>query len=227
MRKTPQQKNQHHYPRRAVIIPNHCSNSLTVTGPGSEDFFAKVETFAAAEEDNNFIGSFIPMPAELKDIHSGSTTIDGVVVKKWRIIDNESVAVSDIDLTLLADLYGTADWYDWCVANWGTKWGAYDVDYDGKACIRFDSAWSPPIPAIRTISEMFPTATFELAFAEGGSCFYGSQTIQNGVVVDGFERDEPDEFWDEHALDENGDPEMMLTDECRDFIEAHGLHTGG
>lgn len=48
--------------------------------------------------------------------------------------------------------YGYKDWYDWCNANWGTKWNAYDVHYtdhkfDGdnsKLVIQINTAWDTP-----------------------------------------------------------------------------------
>lgn len=47
----------------------------------------------------------------------------------------------------LTEKYGYADWYDWCVGNWGTKWDAcelfYDIDGD-EITVSFDTAWSPP-----------------------------------------------------------------------------------
>ena len=201
-------------------MPNHCSNSLTVTGPDAEKFFEAV----SKSDTHDFIGYLIPMPVEITAISTGSCTIDGERVEKWREIDGKNVKVSELDLQHIADLYGTADWYTWANTHWGTKWGAYDVDIAAPR-ILFDSAWSPPLPAIETISAMFPHARFVVAYAEGGSCFYGTAVFDAGHCV---AREESDEFWKPEAdFEGEGDIYDSLTDECRAHVEEHGLHTGG
>lgn len=52
------------------------------------------------------------------------------------------------------------NWYDWNVANWGTKWNAYDVtvtdhiDHDHPYLnYSFSTAWSPPYGIIVTLAE--------------------------------------------------------------------------
>jgi len=204
-------------------LPNHCSNSLTVEGPGAEDFFAAVH----AQADENFIYQFIPIPKEIEELHRGATTIDGERVEVWRTgADGLPVRVEATEIQVLTDLHGTADWYDWCIHNHGTKWGAYDVAHESGSRILFDSAWSPPEPAIRTISKMFPDATFELAFAEGGSGFFGKVVFQNGVAVDVFSGED---FWkdEEEEVENDDDLESNLTPECAQHLEDYSLHTGG
>lgn len=67
--------------------------------------------------------------------------------------------------------YGEKDslGYDWCVRNWGTKWGCYDcslaqVSGDGHeyAVYTFKCAWSPCLPVIDEASKRFPALTFHL-----------------------------------------------------------------
>jgi hypothetical protein len=56
--------------------------------------------------------------------------------------------------------YGYKDWYDWNIANWGTKWDVYaDTDSvkltdTGGITFTFDSAWSPPIGAYIKLQEL-------------------------------------------------------------------------
>jgi len=56
-------------------------------------------------------------------------------------------------------------WYDWQVANWGTKWNAYNTDTVEvirdqpdvmTVCYRFDTAWVCPEPIILRIAEKWP-----------------------------------------------------------------------
>lgn len=50
------------------------------------------------------------------------------------------------------------DWYSWHLANWGTKWNAYDgYTIVGKSYVKlvFNTAWSAPIPIIKKLSHMY------------------------------------------------------------------------
>jgi hypothetical protein len=74
--------------------------------------------------------------------------------------------------------------YEWCIENWGTKWGIYDGELvnerEGGLTYRFQSAWSPPIPVIKKMSEMFPKLLFTLRYYECGMEFKGTLTCKNG-----------------------------------------------
>ena len=111
-----------------------------------------------------------------------------------------------------------ANWYDWCVENWGTKW-----DLDGADCDRpsdkqvkygFHSAWSPPLEALDKIAELFPKLKLEIIYDEPGMCFEGERVWENGAVIeDGFSQNEdytgilcgPPDAEDE---DDNGDDDQ-------------------
>lgn len=78
--------------------------------------------------------------------------------------------------------------YEWCIKNWGTKWGICnpvlqsvmgerDLIYD------FESAWSPPCPVILEMSKKFPELEFQLRYFEGGSGFNGLYECIAGKTV--------------------------------------------
>lgn len=51
--------------------------------------------------------------------------------------------------------YGYDTWYDWCCAKWGTKWNAYDDNFDKEEnVITFDTAWSCPIPVLCELAKL-------------------------------------------------------------------------
>lgn len=87
-------------------------------------------------------------------------------------------------------LYGKNNWYDWSLANWGTKWNAYGYnegeDYScNKDSLRFLSAWSAPHPVIQKLSEMFPCVKIEHEWADediGANC--GRRTYYNGERIE-------------------------------------------
>ena len=211
-------------------IPNHCSNSLTVIGPDAPNFFARAT--ATIDPDGtlgDFIETFIPMPEPIRNIHTGGATINGEKVSRWHEAeDGTKTIVTDVGIAAMVDCYGTDNWYDWCNHNWGTKWGAYDIEQLTEERLTFDTAWAPPFPAIERISRMFPRSDFILAYAEGGSAFYGMATFRNGSMLEG--SFQSDEFWNPivDGEDEDDDePFSGTTESCQAHLEEYDLHTGG
>lgn len=68
-------------------------------------------------------------------------------------------------------------WYDWRVDNWGTKWEVNADAYshgEGWVNIAFDSAWAPPIEALRHWQEQdSENRSFNIRFIEWGMAFTG------------------------------------------------------
>jgi len=72
--------------------------------------------------------------------------------------------------------FGADNWYDWALAHWGTKWGAYSSDLEvnemndrpgfSMAIIRFQTAWSSGTHALCTLTENYPTIEFYLKYAD-------------------------------------------------------------
>lgn len=81
-------------------------------------------------------------------------------------------------------------WYNWNVVNWGTKWDVavspdnqYPDTYmegptpNGENLVvyyNFNTAWSPPMPAMEKLSAQYPSLLFTLSYEEetgwGGEC---------------------------------------------------------
>jgi len=79
-------------------------------------------------------------------------------------------------------------WWDWRIQNWGTKWDLCDVvivdDLGSEITFEFDTAWSPPVDAFKTISKKYPKLVFVLNYYEPGMGFEGFAKIVNGDVND-------------------------------------------
>ena len=137
-----------------------------------------------------------------------------------------------------AELEGTTapsdspNWYDWCLANWGTKWDPevhleFTDNGDGTAIIEgwFDTAWGPPIEAMNTLAGDWDSCFIELFYEEGGMCFVGywdsegaddhyeygdftSKNIRNnvpGYLIDQFALDERLEEYEQDEEEETAD----------------------
>lgn len=62
--------------------------------------------------------------------------------------------------------------YEWCIANWGTKWNAYEIGFDCDA-ILFQTAWNTPRPIWAEISKRFPDLELVVEYADedrGSNC---------------------------------------------------------
>ena len=73
--------------------------------------------------------------------------------------------------------YGYKDWYDWSIANWGTKWNASETRVFDKG-IQFDTAWSCPVSLLKELSKHTPIV---VSFAdEDTGSNYGIYEFNNG-----------------------------------------------
>ena len=84
--------------------------------------------------------------------------------------------------------FGFSNWYDWCVANWGTKWNAcgYEdgVDKSTPNTLRFLTAYGPPHPVIAKLAAMYPDLDFVHEWAEeqlGVMC--GHEEYSGGNII--------------------------------------------
>lgn len=79
--------------------------------------------------------------------------------------------------------YGYYNWYDWSIANWGTKWNACDVDItEDCLSIQFDTAWSCPEGIFKKICKDNPDKKikFYCDYEDGGSLTYYNS---DGVLI--------------------------------------------
>jgi Ferredoxin-like domain in Api92-like protein len=140
-------------------MPNWCNNSITIKHKDP----AMIDRVMNSKD--GLLMEFLPTPQELTD------TVAGFLGEDQRAA-HEAQQASNIEK------YGYKDWYDWNVANWGTKW---DVSFDSieredANTVRgsFDSAWAPPVRAYETLCAM--GFAIEAYYNEPGMCFCGKWT---------------------------------------------------
>lgn len=115
-----------------------------------------------------------------------------------------------------------SDWYNWRLANWGTKW---DVDsrivQEDKELVEygFDSAWSPPMEWLAKVGPKFPDLSFRLWYAEGGCYFAGVYTVEG----DNASNEEKD--YVEAQIEENGSYQVTC-EHCDNEIEITSKNEG-
>lgn len=139
-------------------MPNWCSNQLTVRcAPGTfSDIVSKY-----VEGDEFLADAVDPCPDELTQVSAPNRGKNaGALIKK----------------------YGYADWYEWRIAHWGTKWRPSSVYVRGQT-IFMESAWSPPAALVKSLSKLYPRARFTLLYHEGGMAFAGRFVVQNGLTL--------------------------------------------
>ncbi len=195
-------------------MPNHVRNVLLVLGEPTKVNKALDDILIYNKEDANEpvrfdFNKIVPMPKELENTRSPSF-ISHLPKDIYRFLiyvgDIEEVT-SDIkkafphdtqteeDLQKLLDdikneivcykQYGHSNWYDWAIANWGTKWNAYDTHKRDDLCnvISFNTAWSTAHDVIKELSKQYPDLTFVTLYADedlGYNC--GVYACSNGEV---------------------------------------------
>ncbi len=154
-------------------MPNWCSNTLEVSS-SDDQLIASFREQARAEGTDLSFRKFLPTPERLLDTPHCSPPHDPEERKEF-----DRVRASNLRE------YGSADWYDWKIEHWGTKWDVkaalvesrqHYLKYD------FESAWSPPLAWLRHVSACFPDAYFFLGFVEGDSFLAGNAVAVAGNV---------------------------------------------
>jgi hypothetical protein len=137
--------------REGKIMPNWCSNNITIQGP-TETLKTlwndATEVVGENNEERGLLQAMVPMPSEL----------------------NHTEGLSD-----------GPNWYDWRVSNWGTKWDIsregleFTDNGDGTASIAgwFESAWAPPIEAYNRFLDDMDNCSIVASYYEPGMDFAG------------------------------------------------------
>lgn len=86
-----------------------------------------------------------------------------------KAIQNDEYGLGSVDFNKIIPMPDDVDSYNWCIANWGSKWNSYGYTADsgfkdGK--MTFLTAWSAPHPIMQRLSEMFPDIVFEHEWAD-------------------------------------------------------------
>lgn len=172
-------------------MPNWCEHDLTVEGKTEE--VERFQKFAKSKDSILDQNKFIPYPKEFEDSAElkAYNEEEECLIKKYGSINAEEVKEWRFKHPRPNDGFNSGG-YDWCINHWGTKWGIVrpEIDstdtYKGVTTIEytFECAWSPCLPIIKKMGEMFPMLTFDLRYFEQGMGFNGMYRVENGKVTD-------------------------------------------
>ena len=168
-------------------MPNHCETDYFITGPADlvntvlEKHFTKDGTLDCS--------SVIPYPKEYVDLDNARKEWAEKYCDEhgWRIrpeFEGQNIPPRPTDGF-------NSGGYEWCVSNWGTKWGTYDGcgiaitplktgKNRVKASMSFQSAWSPPTPVFHTLAAMYPQLVFRARSYEQGVGYKIISVWKNG-----------------------------------------------
>lgn len=171
-------------------MPNWCNNYLKLEGPQG-----LIDRAQAAIERDEFCNEFFSVPGELRDTTSPNTK----------------------DPDFLIEKYGYADWYSFCVGEWGTKWdingGVIQEEGPGYLIASFDTAWSPPIALIEKL-EGHGFTDVVIDYFECGMNFVGQWNNGNDDCYE-IDEDVPEEMKDLWGIDE-----MLAEQEAQEADDA-------
>lgn len=199
-------------------MPNWCANKVTVEGTVEE-----LERFRAAhfntEEDFDF-NTITYLPQELENTVSpdnenilyavyglATDKLTPLFLKKQRldeIRENPSTIEKAPVIKQLYDKFGFVSWYQWSIANWGTKWNANNTFVedirtysDGTAMltIEFSTAWSHPQAIYEKLASLYPHFTITAQFDEESGEYHGSFRSKDSEhetqIEEGYRKDGP------------------------------------
>jgi hypothetical protein len=217
-------------------MPNWCQQYGEVRGSNKElkrfiDAMRveQTEEWKAIPEWNRTewdMNQLFPIPTELHETIAGGFGMSEDGTKK-----PEQIALEEQQAKNVAK-YGYKDWYDWANANWDTKWGACDVEFDEDSFseesnsidLHWESAWSPAVGLIRNISAQFPELVFGMHFTEEANFFAGFMVFHNGEMTDegDYNMEDQPEYSDD---DENYDEKYSEWQDKIIFEIAEGMST--
>jgi hypothetical protein len=199
-------------------MPNWCANSLKIVATTLEseqklaEIIKELTRAKDAGESPSFFNLIKPIPEEL-NITSG-------------FLGHGTPEQTELERKQAENLkkYGYADWYSFCIAEWGTKWDAKTADIDNpfelsefntnELTIYFDTAWSPPLGIYSALENM----GFDVQ----------ATYVESGVGFIGYYSDGVDTCHDMEALrpdvdDEDDDYFGILADNIDGYFAKNGF----
>lgn len=175
-------------------MPNWTANSLKLVAKNATseaklaELVQEISRAHTADEVPQIFNKIKPIPQPLQ------------IMAGWSG-DKAEQAKLEVAQQLNLKVYGYQNWYDFCIAEWGTKWEprldeTMPFDLDGHVVTMwFDTAWAPPIGIYHALEAM--GFEVEATYIECGMGFVGYYKAGTDTTED-FEQfstiDEPNSY---------------------------------
>lgn len=176
-------------------MPNWVRNRITIEGENISDIVMSLMMF---DDDGDELeldfNKIIHRPEEL-DIEKSSKQQEGIdylsgklplasLKRRHKEDYNEVIKLGQMALNNLAK-YGSTDWYEWSLKNWGCKWNASNTYLSSdRKVIEFETPWSPRFPVIVALSKKFPELKITYEYADEQPGYYtGMIVIKGGEII--------------------------------------------
>jgi len=165
-------------------VPNWVYNTVTIQGPKEQVDYAKARLNTPFTRDHE------NWDMKTQSMKTETVTFSNPVFSFWNIhrpTDLEAYSKQADHAQQKKELesgilFQGNDWYSFNCREWGTKWDVavadgtsycdtYLVEHMSKGedqwlVYRFDTAWSPPVPALAKLSNMVPNCVITLSWEE-------------------------------------------------------------
>jgi Ferredoxin-like domain in Api92-like protein len=168
-------------------MPNYCHCSLSFQGD-KQDIAMLRTAISSKNESGKTIpidfNQIVPMPPELRIAnHSDGQLLYKRDYEKKSLVEHEQNRLKSMSPNEILEAielakqyhdniqkYGFQTWYEWSWEYWGTKWNALflDTEQSESDILEFQTAWSPPLPVLKVLSEKFPRVGIILLFRDEG-----------------------------------------------------------
>ncbi len=175
-------------------MPNWVFNTVTIQGPKEQVDNIKStlnSPFSRVHDNWN---------PETQKMEKQTFTYSNPVFSFWNIHRPTDLEAYEKQREHGLDIFDMSanDWYTWNNREWGTKWDVAVADtglHDSTELLehmskgedqwlvyRFDTAWSPPVPALIKLSEIVPNCVITLEWQEEQG-FGGEVEFVNGEIT--------------------------------------------
>lgn len=161
-----------------------------------------------------------------KPYTKGEVKYSNPIISFWNIVKPSDEILDEYNGVCDSDgMKNTNNWYNWNNANWGTKWDIGSADGeeypetsmnradDTSVAYNFQTAWSPPVPAIEALSVKYPDLWINLSYQEEQG-WGGEICINNGTTTITSEYN-----WKcECGYEEANSPDDIYCEECEEIV---------
>lgn len=185
-------------------MPNHIQNQIIAPAEVIEAI-TRGYTPEEIQDQKNDVENM--RKSELNDWFTAERRDIAVKRREAKVVEMLTAKITDFNMVIpqpvnieTGDCSGKHEpgiicWRDWSINNWGTKWNGYELelerDGDGTAKLRFQTAWSHPVPVIEALSTMFPEAEIQVSYADEDLGYnLGEYKILNGARTELLEIEE-------------------------------------